>query len=130
MPKYISRYSPDKDVTPAQYITELICEKKAAQQDSELPIQFWKLPEWKSYYQFQIMLANKLVKKFPSDAIVRALMDSKAKRYYSLGHPGLKDLIKIHIKPDPEPYDASDLKSTLAKPINRKSKSILTKLRD
>ena len=45
MSKYPSRYSDGKKVTAAQYITELICEKRAVKDKKELPNNFWKLPQ-------------------------------------------------------------------------------------
>ena len=49
--RYPSRYSPDGWVHAAQYITELICEKKAkADKIGELPLKLWgdqSLP-WKN----------------------------------------------------------------------------------
>ena len=43
--KYPSRYSPNGWVHSAQYITELICEKKAKTEGKELPIKIWELKE-------------------------------------------------------------------------------------
>jgi len=44
--KYPSRYSPNGWVHAAQYVTELICEKKAKTEGKELPLKFWELKEW------------------------------------------------------------------------------------
>ena len=38
--KYISRYSNNKSVSEAQYITELICEKKAKLEKTDLHFRF------------------------------------------------------------------------------------------
>ena len=66
--KYPSRYSPQGWVSAAQYITEVICEKKAQKDKKDLPIKFWEIKEWKSYYRYQITLANKLVKEFGEES--------------------------------------------------------------
>ena len=99
MNKYPSRYSinPDgtpKDVTAAQYIAELICEKRATSTKRELPIRFWVLEEWAKYYKYQIMLANKLLKQYRDTSIVKALLDSRSYKTFSLNSPFLIHIIK------------------------------------
>lgn len=85
---YHSRYS-EGYVSAAQYITELVCEKKAAREKKELPIFFWKLPAWATYFKSQIGTANKLLKTYSSKAILKVLMDPKMKNTYSLRAPWL-----------------------------------------
>ena len=60
--KFISRYSNNKEVSAAQYIVELICEKKAKFKKKDLHYRFWVNKEWSAYYRNQIATANKLVK--------------------------------------------------------------------
>lgn len=93
--RYPSRYSPRGFVTAAQYITELICERKAAREKKELPIKFWDLKEWNKFYRYQIMLANKMLKEYKEVAIIRALRDDyRCKNTYSLRSPFLGGIIK------------------------------------
>jgi chorismate-pyruvate lyase len=40
--RYPSRYSPNGWVSAPQYITELVCEKKAQKEKKELPMKFWE----------------------------------------------------------------------------------------
>ena len=61
--RYPSRYSPNGWVSAPQYITELVCEKKAQKEKKELPRNFGRLKECK-YYRYQITIANKLIKEF------------------------------------------------------------------
>lgn len=68
--KYPSRYSPQKFVTAAQYILELVCEKQALYQKKELPAQFWKLPEWQTIFVRQLRRVHSLLKKYPESAII------------------------------------------------------------
>ncbi len=85
-----SKFSPNKFVTAAQYITEIICERKALYDTGgKLPTQFWKLDKWAKYYRQQIPSANLLLKKFSASAIIRALSHWKAKKIYSLRAPSL-----------------------------------------
>lgn len=90
---YKSRYN-DSFVTPAQYITELICEKHAQIDHGDLPRQFWKLKKWVDKYRYQIKYAYQLVKDYPHKAIVKALLDPRTKTIYSLAHPLLLKIIQ------------------------------------
>lgn len=92
--KYLSRYAPETYVSQAQYIVEYICEKKARQNGKDLPIRFWKLPEWAAYFRSQINTAHALLKKYEEKAIIKALQHPKAFRIYSLRAPHLIPLIE------------------------------------
>ena len=91
---YPSRYSPDALISAGQYITELICEKKAATTGTELPIYFWKQDKWASFYRQQIITANGLLRLYRADAIIRALQSPQAFRIFSLRAPHLDGIIK------------------------------------
>lgn len=90
---YPSRYSNGKLVSAAQYITELICEKKAKQDKLDLHYRFWLTTEWSKYYRNQIASANALLKKYNAKAIIKALQDAKTDRIYSLRAPHLTPII-------------------------------------
>lgn len=92
--KFPSRYSNGKQVSAAQYITELICENKAKINKEDLHYKFWTTPKWAKYYRDQISSANKLIKKYNPIAIVKALKDSQAERIYSLRAPHLIAIIE------------------------------------
>jgi len=70
---YISKYSNDKEVSAAQYITEIICEHQAIRNKKDLHFRFWVSDEWAVYFRNQISSAHKLLKKYSSKAIVLAL---------------------------------------------------------
>lgn len=91
--KYPSRYSNGKDVSAAQYITELICEHKAQLNHIDLHYRFWVTKEWSAYYRNQIGSANKLLEKYHARAIIKALNDSRASKIYSLRAPHLISII-------------------------------------
>ena len=93
--KYPSRYSGDKLVTAAQYITELICEKKAKVDGKDLHYRFWLNKEWEKFYKGQIGTAHKLLKKYDAKAIIRALKNPKTRNTYSLRAPYLLPVIKL-----------------------------------
>jgi hypothetical protein len=84
-------------VSAPQFIVELICERKAAQSGKELPIRFWKQKEWSAYFRNQIATANKLAKKYRAAAIIKALLDPKNSKTYSLRAPFLeRSIIEEH----------------------------------
>jgi hypothetical protein len=90
---YPSRYAKDTWVTPAQYITELICEHKAVMDKKDLPYRFWTLPEWAKFFRGQINAANSLLKKHSVQAITQALHSDRGRRIYSLRAPWLEEII-------------------------------------
>lgn len=94
MSKYPSRYSNGKMVTAAQYITELICEKKARKDGGDLPQEFWKQDKWASYFRQQIVSANGLLRIYDAQAIIRALKSNASFSIFSLRAPHLDDIIK------------------------------------
>jgi hypothetical protein len=92
--KYLSKYSNGKSVSAAQYITEMICEKKAKKDKLDLHYRFWLNKEWSSFYKNQISSAHKLLDKYDEMAIIKALSSSKTNNIYSLRYPGLEAIIK------------------------------------
>lgn len=94
MNKYISRYSNGKEVSAAQYITELICEHKALLSKEDLHYKFWEHKKWAQFFRNQIASANKLVKKYDAKAIINALLGVKGQKIYSLRAPHLIPMIE------------------------------------
>jgi hypothetical protein len=133
--KYPSRYSNEKFVSAAQYITEMICEKKAKIDKEDLHHRFWTSKKWSSFFRNQIATANKLVTKYGEKAVIRALKNPKAERMYSLRAPHLLPII------EQEAEIVSKENSALTKSLERKDnvshrqsgnnpKNILSKLED
>lgn len=94
--KFISKYSNNKPVSAAQYITELICENKAKRDKTDLHYRFWVSKKWELYYRNQIATAHKLLKEFDVKAIIAALRDADAHGIYSLRAPHLRPIIDKH----------------------------------
>lgn len=94
MDKYYSKYSNGKTVSPAQYITELVCENKAKKDKLDLHYRFWTTKTWARYYKDQIASAYKLIKKYPIKAIVSALRSQEGQKIYSLRAPFLLPIIE------------------------------------
>lgn len=135
MDKYISKYSNGKYVSPAQYITEMICENKAKIDKKDLHYRFWLNKEWSAFFRNQIATANKLVKTYGDKAVIKALKNDKASRIYSLRSPVLLDIIKKEAfilsqqqPPMPKNYDRN---IDISKRRNlRTTKNIRSKLED
>lgn len=92
--KYISKYSNDKQVSAAQYITEIICENKAKKDKLDLHYRFWTNKTWETYYRNQIASAHKLLKKYTAKSIIKALRSKPAEKIYSLRAPHLIPIIE------------------------------------
>ena len=133
--KYLSKYSNGKAVTPAQYITEIICERKAAMSKEDLHYRFWVQKKWAVFYRNQIGSANKLLKTYSAKSIIRALNTDQGKKIYSLRAPHLAAII------EQQEEIISQENSILTKEIDRKdnilfgnnqpkTKNILSKLKD
>jgi hypothetical protein len=95
---YISKYSNNKEVSAAQYITEIICEHQAIRNKKDLHYRFWVTKEWAVYFRNQIASAHKLLQKYSSKAIVMALKDKDAAKIYSLRAPHLAPIIDRYQK--------------------------------
>jgi hypothetical protein len=131
--KYPSKYS-QTTVSAAQYVTELICEKKALIEKKDLHYRFWLNNEWSKFFRNQIASANKLIKQYGDKAVVRALSNPKSKNIYSLRAPHLKPIIEY------EKLQLESENTQLSKTIDRNpktnfrqsttSKNIISKIRD
>lgn len=93
MKKYPSKYSNGKEVTAAQFITEMICERIAKKNKKDLHYKFWVSKEWEKEYKGQIATAHKLLKKYEAKAVIDALSSSDGIKIYSLRAPHLPDIV-------------------------------------
>ena len=91
--RYPSKYSPEKWVHAAQYITELVCERRAMVDKFELPVQFWKDPEWEKFFKFQVLVVHAAIKSYGHEAIIQVLKENK--RAWSLKAKWMKPLLKV-----------------------------------
>ena len=63
--KYRSKYTPNnKYITCAQYVAEIMCERQAQKNMSDLPIKFWDTKKWKGQFFVQVREAQKLISKY------------------------------------------------------------------
>ncbi|MQF98483.1 MAG: hypothetical protein FI729_03000 [SAR202 cluster bacterium] len=86
-------------ITCAQYVAEVMCNRMAEKENiGSQAHKFWNLPKWKKHYQHQVVLANRLVKKYSEAAIVKAINSPECKRVYSLRYPALPKIIEKYEK--------------------------------
>lgn len=81
------------DVSPAQYLAEVMCMRVAKKNKETLPVKFWNEPKWKMQYKQQIVAANSLLKIYEPDAIIAAVNRKDSQWIYSLRYPGLNQKI-------------------------------------
>lgn len=134
MAKYPSLYSP-KEVTAAQFIIELICQRKAQADGKSLSMKFWNHPDWSKFYRSQLRKCHTLIKKYGEGAVIAAIRDEKKTKYCrtlfsayfeSIVEEKQKELSK---KPKTE-VQTFDRPTRFEKPKNRSKKGILSKLDD
>lgn len=92
--KMLSKYSNGKEVTPAQYLAEFICERIAKIKKKDLHYRFWLSKEWEKEYKGQISAANKLISKYDIKIILQALKSPSGSKIYSLRAPHLPSIIE------------------------------------
>lgn len=134
MDKYISKYSNGKEVTAAQYITEIICENWARQNQMDLHYRFWTSDKWQKHYRGQIPAANKLVKKYNPKAIIKALNDPRGRKIFSLRatyfYPIIEEYEKILESQSEELTQTYERKEEVKFAQKKVKKNIISKLRD
>lgn len=88
--KYPSRYT-DKYITCAQYVSEIMCERKAAYEKADLPRFFWTTSKkWKGYYFYQLKIANTLLKKYSCENLIKAVREHNT---FSLKNKKLENIL-------------------------------------
>ena len=85
--------------TCAQYIAEIIC-TRMSEKDNEgkQSYKFWNTSKWQKTYQYQVVLANRLLKKYSEAAVVKAIHSVECRRMYSLRFPPLETIIQKYQK--------------------------------
>jgi len=143
---YISKFS-GCELTPAKYLTELMCERKANKEKRKIEVGFWHDDYWKQFYVQQIQAANSLLKLYPAEIIVAAIKDKKASWMYSLRSPQLKPILAEYQKiaenkakiekekqkqlQSPKPIESLEVqpKQELRPSVTPKKNNVISKLR-
>jgi len=99
--RYTSIFSPNKKVTAAQYIIELVCKNKATYFKLELPIKFWDFPEWRGFYQAQLKRCHYFLGKYDESILIAVI---RSKNIFSL----LADWIEAEFIKEQNKMDSQD----------------------
>ena len=70
-----SIFSPETDISVAQYIIELTCKNKANYLNIVLPPKFWDLPEWSIFYKSQLRKCYYYLTKYSEEAIINTIVN-------------------------------------------------------
>ncbi len=132
--RYPSRYGGENNfVTGAQYIIELICEKKARLDKRTLPLKFWKHKDWANFYKRWLRQVHKLLKSFDERAIINALKSKESGMRWSLHTEYMKELVekeqeKLDNRVEPERQVTEYYKDREV--TNRPQSKVLKKLKE
>lgn len=81
-------------ITAAQYISELVCERRFKHEGKDVIPEFWNKPDWAKTFQYQIRLANALLKIYSDRAILNALNSKEGTSIFSLNNRFLDGIIE------------------------------------
>lgn len=109
-------------VTEACYIVEVLFQKRSEIFNSgKYPENFWNLPKYKGQFTGQIIQANKLLKLYSGQSIIRALNSPKSKGVIKLQDDKLIRIIKEfeRDKTETEIVVVEQKAAEVAKPFSR-----------
>ena len=73
MSNYQSKYNGGVPTKPAQYLTDIMCEREAVKLGRSLFLKYWQDPFWKNKYAQHIIAVSGLLKIYSVQAIENAL---------------------------------------------------------
>ncbi len=91
--KLPSKYT-DKEITPAQYLAELMCERKYRKLGVSLPKKFWSDERYRKEFLFQKRNADQLLAYRDFRDILAALQDKRGVSIHSLSAKWLDPIIE------------------------------------
>ena len=81
--------------TCAQYVAAIMCQRNAENKnEGSLPYKFWNKKPWDWTYKKQLWKANKILKDYSEEALVKAVESPEFKGIFSLNHPKVIGIIK------------------------------------
>jgi hypothetical protein len=124
--------------TAAQWLAETMCFRMAEKNnEGSLAHKFWNTKKWKKTYSWQVVCANRLIKKFGERTVISYI--KKNKWIPSLGIKTLPDKLKKHKwfvdkeieqeKKSLEKVEKPKEAETDASNVKRKNKSVFSRLK-
>ena len=74
--------------TCAAYVAEIMCKRNAENKNQgSLPFKFWNKKPWDWTFKKQMWAAQKILKEYSEEALVKAIHSDEFKGIFSLNHP-------------------------------------------
>jgi hypothetical protein len=129
------------NITASQYLSEHMSARIAKKEGEALGHFFWKEDRWLKVFKTQLMFANKLLKLYSVESIIRVLRTPKGKKVYSLGAKFIYDEIEREsalieqrkatlMEATPEEPETEKVENHEVRPPMVVKKSNIAKLRD
>ena len=111
-------------IAPAQYLAESMVDRIARKNKQILPHFFWKEKQWLKQFKLQLMFANKLLKLYSVESIIKVLRTPNGKKIYSLGAKWIYEEI------EKENDKLVKQKENLLKEVENKQEEVVIKKED
>jgi len=80
--------------TCAAYVAEIMCKRNAENKNQgSLPFKFWNKKPWDWTFKKQMWAAQKILKDYSEEALVKAIHSDEFKGIFSLNHPKCAGII-------------------------------------
>lgn len=113
----------DLYIDASNYLAELTCTRMQQKNDAGvLPIKFWNHPKYKNLYIREVSQAKILLKKYPAQAIIKALEHWEARYILSLRNHNLIPIIEkiVPTLEATEFIETKTVESKSSKPVKNK----------
>lgn len=121
--------------TCSQYVAAIMCQRNAENKnEGSLPYKFWNKKPWDWTYKKQLWAANKILRTYSEEALVKAIHSDEFRGIFSLNHPKVIGIIrKYELLLESEKSKPKQEIEIQNNPIHRKKsygkKTLLSKLR-
>lgn len=121
--------------TCAQYVAAIMCQRNAENKNvGSLPHKFWNKKPWDWTYKKQLWKANKILKDYSEEALVKAIHSPDFKGIFSLNHPKCIGIIRkyellLNEEKSKPKQEIEVKKNAVTRKKSYGGKSILNKLR-
>lgn len=89
---HLSRYAGGY-ISHAQFLAEIMCERRAGLDRRQLPLRFWDNKDDGVYFMKQLRAANTLLERYGPEAVLSGVNLPEAKKCYSLTAPWLAPIL-------------------------------------
>jgi hypothetical protein len=119
--------------TCAAYVAEIMCMRYAEfKNQGSLPFKFWNKKPWDWTFKKQLWAAQKLIKKFSEQAVVKAIHSDEFKGIFSLNNPKVSFILKkyqIIVDQEQNKFQKLEVKENNSSRKKTFGKNLLNKMR-